>query len=226
DLRIMTQAGGKLDLAVQEAAHAAMVMRGGKFFVMYGQTEAAPRMTTLPHDLFGAKKGSVGPALPGGSIAIWDEFGTPCPPGTEGEVVYGGPNVMMGYVQSRADLAQPDRMGGILHTGDMGWLDEDGCLYLSGRRDRVGKIHGWRVNLDEIEDSARQVLETPVAVLLRGDSIVLAHEGAPRDPAPVRLALADRFALPGHVYALAAIPALPRSERGKLDYTRLEAMLP
>lgn len=224
-LRTMTQAGGKLDVTIQETCHAAMAARGGGFFVMYGQTEAAPRMTTLPSQWFAAKKGSVGTALPGGSITVVDERGQPCPAGVEGAVVYRGPNVMMGYVRCRADLALPDRLHGVLATGDRGRLDRDGCLTLTGRQDRMAKIYGWRVNLDEVEDAAGEALHAPVAALQRGDCVLLAHEGEARDQAALRTALVARFALPAHIYALTAVPSLPRGPRGKVDYARLEAML-
>ncbi len=67
-----------------------MTAVGGRMFVMYGQTEAAPRMATLPSELVPDKPGSVGPALPGGQFTSHGG----------GEIVYHGPNVMMGYASS------------------------------------------------------------------------------------------------------------------------------
>ena len=81
--------------------------RGGRFYVMYGQTEASPRMTTLQHADFERKQGSVGVALAGGSLSIEDD-GVVLPAGALGAVVYRGPNVMMGYADKREDLALGD----------------------------------------------------------------------------------------------------------------------
>lgn len=212
DLATMTQAGGRMDLSLQEQAHAFMAARGGRFHVMYGQTEAAPRMTTLRHRDFAARKGSVGTVLRGGRIEIVD-----------GEVVYGGPNVMMGYARCRADLAVPDQLGGVLHTGDRGTLDADGFLTLSGRLDRVVKLAGWRIDLDELEAAARAVLDVPVALVAHGDAIVVVAETeAPIDAAP----LAARVALPPHLFRVRPVARLPRTANGKPDYHRLTQETP
>ena len=69
-VRTLTQAGGHLALAAREKAHAFMEARGGRFYVMYGQTEAAPRITTLNHADFAAHSATVGPALDGGRLVI------------------------------------------------------------------------------------------------------------------------------------------------------------
>lgn len=206
-LATMTQAGGRMDLALQEQVHAFMSARDGRFHVMYGQTEAAPRMTTLHHRDFAARKGSVGTALRGGRVDI-----------VEGEVVYGGPNVMMGYARCRADLALPDQLGGVLHTGDRGRLDADGFLTLAGRLDRVAKLAGWRLDLDELEPLARAVLGAPVALVAHGDAIVVAVE---TEAIVDAAALAARVALPPHLFRIRPMARLPRTASGKPDYPRL-----
>ena len=146
DLKSLAQAGGYLDIDARRAAHDYMTARGGRFFVMYGQTEASPRLTTLAHDEFARAPASVGKALPGGRLEILnpDEKG-------HGEIVYHGSNVMMGYAESRADLARGDDHRGRLETGDIGFLDFAGRLTLTGRSKRFGKVYGLRVNLDEVE---------------------------------------------------------------------------
>ena len=83
-IKVFTQAGGALDLRVQKKIHEWAAQRGGQFFVMYGQTEASPRMTTLQHADFATKSGSVGAALAGGRLSILDESGWPCRPTRSG----------------------------------------------------------------------------------------------------------------------------------------------
>lgn len=221
-LRVLTQAGGSLDIEARREAHRFMADRGGRFHVMYGQTEAAPRMTTLAHDDFVVAPESVGKALPGGSLEILDDDGNPLGVGEAGLVFYRGPNVMLGYAERRADLALGDVQHGWLDTGDIGFLDADGRLTISGRAKRFGKIFGLRVNLDEIERTVT-VLMGPAAVVQTGDQIHIAHT----DPADAELVtrLASLFTIPRTAYRLHHLDAIPRNDRGKVDYRKLEREL-
>jgi long-chain acyl-CoA synthetase len=118
----------------------------------YGQTEASPRITCLlPHEVF-VKKGSVGRAMPGVEVEVVDDGGNPLARGETGEVVVSGPNVMRGYVcgDERSSGTIDDR--GRLHTGDLGWLDREGYLYLAGRKSEMIKTAGERIFPPEIED--------------------------------------------------------------------------
>src|SRR6202453_3904274 len=107
-------------------------------------------MATLQHADHARKAGSVGVALAGGQFAIVDESGAMLPADAVGTVVYEGPNVMLGYAMSRADLGKSDEMNGRLETGDLGRLDAEGFLYLTGRTKRFAKIAGYRLGLDEV----------------------------------------------------------------------------
>lgn len=223
-LRTMTQAGGRLDLAIQEEAHAYMAGRGGQFYVMYGQTEAAPRIATLAHEDFDARKGSVGRALKGGRIEVAGADGEPLPPGEEGEIRYRGPNVMLGYAENRADLAKGDELNGVLLTGDLGRLDADGFLSITGRTKRLGKVFGWRVNLDEIERAAATETGVAAAATQRDDAIVIWFESnAHIDRDALLDTLTRHFALPRRTYAIMGVPAFPRTANGKIDYRELGA---
>lgn len=109
---------------------------GRRFFVMYGQTEAAPRMAYLPPDKTLEKCGSMGIAVPGGALKLIDETGTEITaPDTVGELVYHGSNVAMGYAECAKDLSKGDEWHGTLHTGDMAKQDSDGYFY---RREKNG----------------------------------------------------------------------------------------
>jgi acyl-CoA synthetase (AMP-forming)/AMP-acid ligase II len=112
--------------ATRRCARSPRPAAGGRLFVMYGQTEAAPRLTTLPAGRLGEKVGSVGPAVPGGRLSIRLEDGTETTaPDVRGEVLYRGPNVMLGYAETAADpfsraKADAQRVGrpGELGDGD------------------------------------------------------------------------------------------------------------
>lgn len=222
-LRTLTQAGGALDVAARRQAHMFMAERGGGFYVLYGQTEAAPRMTTLQHSDFPIAESSVGTPLPGCRIEIADggEEGV-------GEVIFHGPNVMLGYAESRADLILGDLQAGRLATGDIGRLDEAGRLFLTGRAKRFGKVWGLRVNLDELEREANAIASA--AVTQKGDFLRVHLAGVVDDDAYIvqkqRLLdhLLAQFTLPRTSYEFCRVSEIPRTERGKVDYAALEIL--
>ena len=139
-LRTMTQAGGKI-LPALHRKFAEYAQREGKnFVVMYGQCEATARMSYLPPERALDKVGSMGIAIPSGRFELVD-----------GELVYYGDNVTLGYAECAEDLAKGDERHGRLETGDMARVDEEGFYYIVGRKKRFLKIFGNRVNLDETE---------------------------------------------------------------------------
>jgi acyl-CoA synthetase (AMP-forming)/AMP-acid ligase II len=223
-VRTFTQAGGALDLRVQTKMRDWAAQRGSQFFVMYGQTEASPRMATLQHADHARKAGSVGVALAGGRFAILDDHGAPMPADTVGTVVYDGPNVMLGYATSRAELGKGDEMKGRLETGDLGRLDAEGFLYLTGRTKRFAKIAGYRLGLDEIEKELFSVC--PVACLDLGEKIAVAHEQDSETALKARVReLADSYKVPSSSFALRRVPQIPRASSGKIDYARLKDLV-
>lgn len=209
----MTQAGGRLAVPIAERFHAAMAARGGTFHVMYGQTEATARMSCLPSALFPEKKGSAGRAIEGGRFTIEEA----------GEVVYRGPNVMMGYAEGPEDLAKGDELGGVLRTGDLGRLDPDGFLTITGRTKRIAKVYGARFNLDEVEAIAREVCAA--AAVAREDKVVVLC--VTRDAGAlerVRHAVARGLGVHGDSVDARAIDAIPTTPNGKTDYAALDAI--
>jgi acyl-CoA synthetase (AMP-forming)/AMP-acid ligase II len=172
-------------------------------------------MTTLPHSDFPLAPASVGPALPGGLLEIEDadENG-------RGEVLYRGPNVMMGYAERRGDLAKGDELHGLLRTHDLGFLDGAGRLTLTGRASRSGKVYGLRVSLDEVEQLASSVC--PSAVIQCGEGLCVFHEEA--SESDLSEVLNARFTLPPVAYRFIPIERLPRTERGKVDYRALQEL--
>lgn len=218
-----TQAGGHLDTRLQKAILEKTAERGARFFVMYGQTEASPRMTTLPHDRLHEKMGSVGIALPDGKLLIVDGDGKALPAEEVGTVVYDGPNVMMGYAEGREGLAAGDLLGGRLDTGDLGWLDSEGYLFLSGRVARFAKIAGLRLSLDDIEKEIAAL--GTVACVDQGERIIVTFEGAVPEDAKARLkSLALACKIPAASFAVRSLPDLPRKANGKIDYARVREM--
>ncbi|OZM73220.1 AMP-dependent acyl-CoA synthetase [Amycolatopsis antarctica] len=226
-LRTLTQAGGKLrdDLVTEFNDKIRAV--GGRMFVMYGQTEAAPRMATVPAEHLTAKLGSAGPPLPGGEFTVRRDDGEETThPKITGEIVYRGPNVMMGYAENEAELAHGDDLGGTLATGDLGYLDEDGFLFITGRLKRIGKVFGNRVSLDDLEQAVRSsgVGIDVVAAVAAGDKVVLFAEKVGKDVCKAASrALSERLHLHTSGFDVRPIDTVPLLASGKIDYRTLEA---
>jgi acyl-CoA synthetase (AMP-forming)/AMP-acid ligase II len=218
-LRVMQQSGGPLDEATLAYFDTAMRQIGGEFVPMYGQTEATARVTVRPPALAGGPhRGSVGRPVPGGHLEVLRPDGRAAADGETGEIVYSGPSVMMGYAQSRADLAGPDQLEGTLRTGDLGCLRE-GLLYITGRADRQVKIFGRRIDLEQLEAalSARGFL---AAVTVSGtDQLTVVAEGAADRLGDACRALARELGLPPSRVIAAPLDRLPHTDRGKVDRT-------
>ena len=229
-LRYVTQAGGKL-APDDVRRHAELGRRRGyDFFVMYGQTEATARMAYLPPELALTAPEAIGIPIPGGGfhleplperpLARADEVGDDGAVAV-GELVYDGPNVMLGYADAPADLALGREIDH-LHTGDVARLRADGLYEVIGRRSRIAKVFGLRIDLDHVERvlAGRGVV---AAAADGGDHLILAVcDGArPVPVADVQELARLEFHLPAagvHVSTWAEIPRLPS---GKTDYRRL-----
>ena len=166
-LRTLTQAGGRLEERYIQQMYDLAMARGWKFMVMYGQTEATARISYVPFERLGGKVGSVGIAIPNGLLSV-DEH--------TGELVYRGPNVMLGYAECRDDLAKGDELHGVLRTGDLARQDDDGYFYITGRLKRFLKLFGKRFNLDDVEKILSRRFETSVACYGRDDLLMVAVE--------------------------------------------------
>jgi acyl-CoA synthetase (AMP-forming)/AMP-acid ligase II len=221
-LRTMQQAGGALDRRLTAIYAEYMAERSGRLFVMYGQTEATARIAYVPPDRLREKLGAAGIPIPGGSLEIDPETVELREGRSIGEVIYRGPNVMMGYASSPEDLEEGDTLQGVLRTGDLGYLDADGFLFLVGRSKRIAKVFGHRINLDEVEARLRE--HGPAAVVGGQDSVwgVCAF-GTEESVARLAASLARDLRLHHTAVRLRRVDAIPTSASGKIDYRAVEA---
>jgi acyl-coenzyme A synthetase/AMP-(fatty) acid ligase len=221
DLRVVQQAGGALDQTITRMYAEHLAAKGGALCVMYGQTEATARMAFVPPGRLLDHLGSAGIPIPGGSFRIEATQGDASAGRAVGEVIYEGPNVMLGYAEGWADLVKPDELHGVLRTGDLGYLDEDGFLYLVGRSKRIAKVFGVRVNLDEVE---RMLGETGPVAVVGGDDAIWAYCAFGTDESLEQLAvtIARRLRLHRSAVRLRRVEGLPTSSTGKIDYREVE----
>ena len=123
---------------------------GGKIYEGYGLTEAAPSVSIQRMDRPN-KRGSVGFPLPGVEVRIFDEQDREVPRATWGEIVLRGPNLMKGYLNKPKETAETLR-NGWLHTGDIGYMDEDGELFITDRKKDLIIRGGENISPSEIEE--------------------------------------------------------------------------
>ncbi len=151
-LKTISQGGGKLSPEVFQALATYAFEKGKRFIATYGQSECTARMAYLPAELSLTKTCSIGYAEPGGKLSILDKDGNESFSGeAEGEMVYRGENVTLGYAETITDLMKGDENHGVMHTGDLARRDADGCYFIIGRLKRFLKIFGLRIGLDEVE---------------------------------------------------------------------------
>ena len=219
-LRYLTQAGGRLGEELHEEFGRICAEKGIGFCVMYGQTEATARMSYLPAERCLEKIGSIGVAIPGGEFSLIDEDGKLIASAdVEGELVYRGPNVSMGYATCVEELAAGDELCGVLRTGDMARRDEDGCYYITGRKGRFLKVFGNRIGLDELEQLMAKAGYT-VAATGVDDHVELYVENA--DKADAIAAAAEATSLHPSAFAATRLEHLPRNAAGKIQYSQLK----
>ncbi|WP_112281609.1 AMP-binding protein [Prauserella muralis] len=209
-LRYVTQAGGRLEPGRVRAVAELGRRHGWRLFVMYGQTEATARMAYLPPELARSHPDCVGIPIPGGAFDLRGGA-------DEGELIYRGPNVMLGYAESPADLA----LGRTIHelaTGDLARRTPDGLYQVVGRTSRFVKIFGLRIDLGQVE---RLLAEHGHAAACAGDDtgLALAVTG---DAATARELVCARLGLPPDRVAVRQVRELPRLASGKIDYQRVQ----
>jgi long-chain acyl-CoA synthetase len=240
--RVHEQLGGKLRAFISGGAalapeiHEEFTAMGFELYEGYGLTETAPIATANP--LRRAKMGSVGRPLPGVEVRIVDpdERGM-------GEIAVRGPNITVGYFRN-----QPATQGAIregwLHTGDVGYMDRDGYLHLTGRiKDVIITAAGKNVYPEEVErryaglPSVRELcvvgLWNEKVLGERVHAAVVPERGATRDEAGFEAALRQAIqqrarGVPSyqrlqHIHIL--FDELPKTLNGAIDRHRVKSLL-
>jgi long-chain acyl-CoA synthetase len=230
-LRYCSQAGGHMAASIKKELLRTLPPHT-RLFIMYGATEASARLTYLDPDHLESRIESIGKPIPGVAIRIMDEQGREVDDGQEGELVAGGPNIMQGYWKEPQDTAQVlDQHG--YHTGDIGFRDAQGFLYVTRRKDGILKVGGHRINPVEIEDyllATELVIECAVIGLpdpLLGNKLVAVV--VPKEDTLTPEALLHRCAetLPANKVPaqIKFLRLIPKNGSGKIDKTMLVDLL-
>jgi acyl-coenzyme A synthetase/AMP-(fatty) acid ligase len=226
-LRRFLQAGGAL--APESIQALRKLAPTAEFFVMYGQTEATARISCLPPERLNEKLGSAGAPLDNLVVRIVDDNGQELANGQTGEIQVSGPSVCGGYLDDpEATESKFDR--GWLKTGDLGFRDDEGYLWIKGRTGEFMKIRGVRVSFAEIEarvaaipgvyECAAVAVPHPEA----GEALALfivADDAAQGLVERVRQALPPQWTCT----SVKLLSELPRTANGKIARSQLQALI-
>jgi long-chain acyl-CoA synthetase len=224
-IRFPISGGEPLPVVVAEAFEKRF---GVPIFEGYGQTEASP---VISLNVPGKRKlGTVGPALPGVEIAIWDDEKKPLGVDVVGEIMVRGHSVMKGYY-NLPDETSKTITSEWLHTGDLGKMDSDGFVTITGRKKDLIISAGENIYPREIEEvlaqhpKVKEVAVIGVKDEVRGEvpkAFVIAKDGVTVDEKELRSFCRENLAgykVPRHIDV---VPDLPRTPTGKI----LKRMLP
>lgn len=219
-LRLLTQAGGRMDPELIQDFVASCTKKKRRFLVMYGQTEATARMSYVPWDAMSSKGHTIGIPVPGGNMFLIDEAGSPVHERERsGELIYQGPNVSLGLAECADDLALGDSHKGTLHTGDIACRDNDGFFRIVGRKKRFLKVFGHRVSLDETEHLLEKAGYR--AVCSGRDDRLCVFITRAAQTKDVEVFLQSATGLHHRGIFVHTVPDFPRLESGKTDYRTL-----
>tara|TARA_B100000745_G_scaffold113963_1_gene73487 strand:+ start:77 stop:1456 length:1380 start_codon:yes stop_codon:yes gene_type:complete len=151
-LNFFAQAGGKIEDNLLKKNIEFSKNNNIKYYSMYGQTEASPRISLLNNKFNKSKFNSIGKPLKGGKFKLVNEKKEEIKkPFVKGELIYYGKNVSLGYAINFKDLKKKNENNYKLFTGDIAYFDKDNFFYISGRKSGFVKIFGHRIDMSDVE---------------------------------------------------------------------------
>lgn len=215
NLKCVNQAGGRLEPALTEYFIDYFTERNISYYTMYGATEASPRISYVPPQRCREKLGTVGIPVDIGKLSTDAADGV-----SEGELIYEGPNVCLGYAHNRNDLALGDENNQVLRTGDVGFIDDDGYATIVGRKKRFVKVFGMSVSLDAIESMVRSEMDDSVVLGVDDKILVLITVGNAQD---LKKKILENVTFSSMGLKVTKVPEIHLNTSGKPDYQRMNA---
>jgi len=218
-LKYITQAGGRLPMPlVEKYAHWAKESNS-QFYIMYGQTEAAPRIAYVPPAMVVENGDCIGQPIHGGRIELQNEDGQVIETAdTEGELVYSGDNVMMGYATDKSELQLPSGEN-TLKTGDLAIRKANGLYKIVGRKSRFCKLFGLRISLDEVEAEVHRLGVSSVVV--GNDDFITIAVLESHDEKHIAEHLANKYKLNVESFKVMVFDEYPLLPSGKVDQRKI-----
>jgi len=212
-LRYLTQAGGNLNETTKQRFLDFSLENELEFFIMYGQTEASPRISFVPPINLPEKITSIGKPILNGKLSIDKETN---------ELIYEGPNVFGGYARNLRDLYNWEVIKK-LNTGDLARKDEDGFYFITGRMNRFVKILGNRVNLDELESIFKNKLGgINLACIGLNDKNVIVFTDTDLNLEHLKKEVAQELKIHSSIIKHEIINEFPLNSNGKMNYKELQ----
>lgn len=223
NLRYCSQAGGHMASSIKRALRKALPEKT-QIYIMYGATECSARLTYLKPKYLESKIDSIGKPIPDVSIKLFNQNGLEVPDGEEGELVAYGPNIMLGYWKDSRETSHVLKNQGY-YTGDIGYRDSQGFLYILRRKDGLLKVGGHRINPIDIEDFLLSIdLLIEVAVIGLPDKLLgnkLTALVVPKDEMCTSKIIIEKCVAGLPSYKVPAesiiVRALPKNANGKID---------
>ena len=173
NLKVIANAGGEIETNDYLNLIKKIKSYKKKFFYMYGQTEATARMSILNHKFVSTKVKSIGKPIGTGKFKLLNEQKQIIKKTNySGTLYFLGKNVCLGYAKSRNDLSKKNSNNFVLDTGDIAKFDKSGFYYIVGRKKRIIKIFGHRVDMDDVEKIMLKMGHT-VNCLNKDDKIMI-----------------------------------------------------
>jgi acyl-CoA synthetase (AMP-forming)/AMP-acid ligase II len=235
-LRVITYGAAPMPFEVIKKA--IKVMPSVRFINAFGQTETASTIAALgpeDHVIDGTEEerekklkrltSSIGRPLSDVEVKTVDEDGKKLPPGQVGEILVRGPRVMTGYWGDEQKTAQVITPNGWLRTGDMGWVDEEGYIYLAGRGDDMIIRGGENISPEEVEDVLHAHSKVEEAAIIgvpdpewgqQPRAIVVLKKGEQAAPEEIIEFCRTRLAGFKRPRSVIFVDSLPRNQMGKV----------
>jgi len=219
-IKTITQAGGKLKKEVLSKFAIFSKKNKINFYVMYGQTEASPRMSYLSPEYLIEKLGSIGKPIEGGKFYLIDDSGKIIESdNVSGDLVYEGKNVCMGYATSISDLKKENENKNVLYTGDLAKRDSDGFYYIIGRKKRFVKLFGNRLSLDDIENLIKNITDNCACVGFEGKVLIYVNKKNIEEKVIEYISLITKIHY--SAFQVKFIKKIPLTKSGKINYSLL-----
>tara|TARA_Y100000816_G_C26108038_1_gene589699 strand:+ start:4960 stop:6372 length:1413 start_codon:yes stop_codon:yes gene_type:complete len=225
NLRYVTQAGGKLDETLKLRLWKIFEKKNIDFFVMYGQTEASPRISYIKNNDLILKKGSIGKSIDGVKIFLKDYKNQKIlTPYLEGNIHCIGKNVMLGYSKNLKDLNNC-KNSEELNTGDIGFFDKDKYFFIRSRAKRICKIYGIRLDLEDLE---KRLLEYGIKIISVSNDKKIGIFYNPSKKVSlkkIREKVEKITNQHSDIFLFTKLKKIPRTANQKIDYNSLKKLL-
>ncbi len=216
-LKFITLAGGSLELSKKKELLDLCEKNKLVLFSMYGQTEASPRMSCFLVNNNKKKIQSVGRAVAGGKFTIKKSKNLIS---SSGEVVFEGKNIFCGYFTKTKDLNLNFKYNKKLYTGDIGYLDKDGYLYITSRKKRIAKIFGLRIDLTDLENHIKKKFNIENGCV-SDDKVIKIYINSSNKIEKVKKFVNKKFKISFNHIEIKYIKFFPKNAKMQIDYNKL-----